>query len=109
VPGGGVAYCARSRARQAEGAEEQQQGVDIVKRAIVQPLWKIARTPVEAPSSSTRCAKARLVRVQRSHRGVRGSRQGGVIDPTRSAAARCRNAASVASLLLTTEAMVARR
>jgi len=48
---------------------------------------------------------ARL-RVQRRHRHLRGPRQAGVIDPTKVVRAALQNASSIASLLLTTEALV---
>ena len=52
-------------------------------------------------------AGVRLGRTERQHRPVRGPAQGGVIDPAKVTRSALQNAASIAALLLTTEALVA--
>jgi chaperonin GroEL len=114
VPGGGVALLRAQRALDGvEGSlpEDQQAGVRIVRRAIEEPLrWIAVNAGLEG---------AIVVAKVKSGRGAFGFNaatenyedlvEGGVIDPTKVVRAALQNAASVASLLLTTEALIAEK
>ncbi|RME25062.1 MAG: chaperonin GroEL [Deltaproteobacteria bacterium] len=108
LPGGGVALLRATRALDnLEVSEEQSFGVDIIRRACEEPLRQIALNAGVEPS----------IVVERVRNGEEGfnARTGvyedlvaaGVIDPTKVTRSALTNAASVAGLLLTTEAMVA--
>jgi chaperonin GroEL len=110
VPGGGVAYL---RARKAvEGLKlegDQQTGANLVKRALEEPLRRIASNAGHEGS-----IVANKVKEGATNFGFNAQSEtfedlveAGVIDPTKVARVALQNAASVASLLLTTEAMVA--
>ncbi len=112
VPGGGVAYLRTLNAveKQTGGLETSQKlGVDIVRRALEAPARKIAE--------NAGWEGAVVVDKIRSGSGAFGFNaasetfedleKAGVIDPTKVERTALQNAASVASLLLTTEAMVA--
>jgi chaperonin GroEL len=110
VPGGGVAYLrALPALEKVKLGGEQDFGVEIIRRAIVQPLWKIA--------SNAGLEGAVVINKVREGQGAFGFNartevyedleKAGVIDPTKVARCALVNAASVAALLLTTEAMVA--
>jgi len=110
VPGGGVAYVRALKALEAMKLEgEQAFGVEIVRRAIVQPLWKIA--------TNAGHEGAVVINKVKEGKGAFGFNarteiyedleKAGVIDPAKVARSALQNAASVASLLLTTEAIIA--
>jgi chaperonin GroEL len=113
VPGGGVAYLRAIRAlnRLEAETEEQRLGVDIVRKALAHPARRIAE--------NAGWDGAVVVERIRGGSGAFGFNaqtevfedlvQGGVIDPTKVSRTALQNAASVASLLLTTEAMVAEK
>jgi len=112
VPGGGVAYLRCLPALETVKVPgEQSFGVDIVKRALTEPLRKIA--------TNAGLEGAVVVDKVRGGQGAFGLNartetyedleKAGVIDPTIVARTALQNAASVASLLLTTEAMVAEK
>jgi len=112
VPGGGVALLRAQRALDGLGEglpEDQRAGVRIVRRAIEEPLrWIAGNAGIEG---------AIVVEKVKQGRGAFGFNaatevyedlvEGGVIDPTKVVRAALQNAASVASLLLTTEALIA--
>ena len=115
VPGGGVALLRAQGGL--DGLEEslreadEQAGVKIVRRAIEEPLrWIAANAGIEG---------AIVVQKVKQGRGAFGFNaatevyedlvEGGVIDPTKVVRAALQNAASVASLLLTTEALIAEK
>jgi chaperonin GroEL len=115
VPGGGVALLRAQRALDGleEGllAEDERAGVRIVGRAIEEPLrWIAGNAGIEG---------AIVVQKVKEGRGAFGFNAatevyedlvaGGVIDPTKVVRAALQNAASVASLLLTTEALIAEK
>jgi len=114
VPGGGVAYLravpALTGVKAAEGSDEKF-GVDIVRRSLEHPSRRIA--------SNAGWEGAVVVSKIRDGKGAFGFNaatevfedleKAGVIDPTKVARTALQNAASVASLLLTTEAMVAEK
>jgi len=112
VPGGGVAYVRCLPALESLKLQgEQVFGVEIVKRALTEPLRKIA--------SNAGLEGAVVVDKVRAGQGAFGLNarteiyedleKAGVIDPTKVSRTALQNAASVASLLLTTEAMVAEK
>jgi chaperonin GroEL len=112
VPGGGVAYLRCLPALEAlKLGGELDFGVDIVRRALQEPLRKIA--------SNAGVEGAVVINKVRDGKGAFGFNartevyedleKAGVIDPTKVERTALQNAASVASLLLTTEAMIADR
>jgi chaperonin GroEL len=112
VPGGGVAFIRSIKAL--EGAklpDEEQQGLDIVRRALEEPLRQIAANAGLEGSVVVEKVKggsgAYGFDAERAHYG--DLLEAGVIDPTKVSRFALQNAASVASLLLTTEAMVAEK
>ena len=112
VPGGGVAYirCLQALER-ASRPTASRFGVDIVRRALEEPLRKIA--------GNAGLEGAVVVNKVKEGTGAFGFNartetyedleKAGVIDPTKVSRTALQNAASVASLLLTTEAMVAEK
>ena len=114
VPGGGVALLRARRALDGleEGlSEEERAGVRIVRRAIEEPLrWIAGNAGIEG---------AIVVQKVKEGRGAFGFNaatevyedlvEAGVIDPTKVVRAALQNAASVASLLITTEALIAEK
>ncbi|HUL60031.1 MAG TPA: chaperonin GroEL [Anaeromyxobacteraceae bacterium] len=114
VPGGGVAYLravpALASIKAVEGSDESF-GVDIVRKSLEHPARRIA--------SNAGWEGAVVVSKIRDGKGAFGFNaatevfedleKAGVIDPTKVARTALQNAASVASLLLTTEAMVAEK
>src|SRR5690349_20460316 len=111
VPGGGVALL---RARDAIAKiktdnEDQAAGVKIVLRALEQPLREIARNAGEEPSvviNKVNEGKGNFgFNAQTGEYGDMVTM--GVLDPTKVTRTALQNAASVASLILTTDAMVA--
>ncbi len=110
VPGGGVAYLRCLKALDNLKLEgEEQQGVNIVRRALEEPARQIANNAGEEGSV--------IVQKIKAGEGAFGFNaetgefcdlyEAGVIDPTKVARSALQNAASVASLMLTTECMVA--
>jgi chaperonin GroEL len=112
VPGGGVAYLRCIPALHqlpVDGAEKS--GVDIVRRALEEPIRQIA-----ANSGWEGSIVANKVREGQGAFGFNAAAcryedmiEAGVIDPTKVARFALQNAASVASLMLTTEAMIAEK
>jgi chaperonin GroEL len=112
VPGGGVALIRAQSALDAVDAEgEQAAGVSIVRRALEAPLAFIAENAgIEG---------AIVVDKVKKLTGARGFNaateeyedllKAGVLDPTKVVRAALQNAASVAGLLLTTEALIAEK
>lgn len=111
VAGGGVAYLrARSRVKDLKGDNpDQDAGIKIVIRALEEPLRQIAANAGDEPSVV-------LVKVLQGsgNFGYNASTEDygnliemGVVDPTKVARSALQNAASVAGLILTTDAMVA--
>ena len=113
VPGGGVALLRSSRSldKVEANTDEEAVGVQIVKRACEAPLRWISSNAGQEPSIV-------LDRVG-SAKGANGFNaaaekyedllKAGIIDPTKVVRTALQNAASVAGLLLTTEAMVAEK
>ncbi len=110
LPGGGVALLRAAKALDGlKLSDEQNFGVDIVRRACEEPLRQIVFNAGGEPSI--------VVEKVRNGSGGYGYNArsntyedllaSGVIDPTKVTRSALQNAASVAALLLTTEAMVA--
>jgi chaperonin GroEL len=112
VPGGGVAYLRAMKAL--EGLQlpgEEQFGVKLVRRALEEPIREIANNAGFEGSIVTR----RVMEAEgnfgfNAETGVyEDLMKAGVVDPTKVTRLALQNAASVAGLLLTTEAMVAEK
>jgi chaperonin GroEL len=112
VPGGGVALLRTLPAlEKLKLTGDQQYGVNVIRRAIEEPLRQIAQNGgVEG---------AVVVNKVREGKGAYGYNaasekyedlvEAGIIDPTKVVRVALQNAASVASLMLTTEALIAER
>src|SRR4051812_15910771 len=112
VPGGGTALLYASKALDGiSGAnEEQTRGIDIVRRALQSPLRQIA----ENAGFDGAVVAGRLIDQQSQTFGFNAQTDvyedlvaAGVIDPTKVVRSALQDAASVAGLLITTEAAVA--
>jgi chaperonin GroEL len=112
VAGGGVALLRAQKALDSlELSEEQQHGVNIVRRAIEVPLRFIAEN-----AGIDGSIVVDKVKGLKGNQGFNAATEkyedlmkAGVIDPTKVVRTALQNAASVAGLLLTTEAMIAER
>ncbi len=113
VPGGGVAYIRALRALdavEAPGAEKF--GVDIVRRSLEEPLRQIAENGGAEGSivvNRVRESKEQNFGYNAAASEYEDMVKAGIIDPTKVSRTALVNAASVAALMLTTEAMVAER
>jgi chaperonin GroEL len=110
VPGGGVAYLrAASRLENVKTAnEDQKTGIEIVRRALEEPIRQIvANAGVEASVIVNKVKEGKddfgFNAFTEQYENLVKS---GVIDPTKVARTALENAASVAALLLTTEATI---
>ena len=112
VPGGGVAFIRAMKAlEKSELQGEEKMGINLVKRALEEPVRQIANNAGFEGSV--------VVQQVISGKGSYGFNaetgeyedlmQAGVIDPTKVTRFALQNAASVAGLLMTTEAMVAEK
>src|SRR5580693_593421 len=109
VPGGGVALLRASRALIGLTLRgEQQIGVDIIARAIEEPLRWIATNAGQ--EGSIVVAKVKTMGPEEGFNALNDRYENlvhaGVIDPAKVVRTALQNAASIASLLLTTEALV---
>jgi chaperonin GroEL len=112
VPGGGVALLRAQRALEGlKLADEQAAGANIVSRAIEEPLRMIATNA--GVEGSIVVDKVKNLKGNQGFNAATEEYEdlmkAGVIDPTKVVRTALQNAASVASLLLTTEAMVAEK
>jgi chaperonin GroEL len=114
VPGGGVAllYAARALANLTPENDDQKVGIDIVRRALQAPVRQIA----ENAGVDGSIVVGKLTDQKNANWGFDAQRgeycdlvKAGIIDPTKVVRTALQDAASVASLLITTEAMVAER
>ena len=110
VPGGGVALIRASKAIDSLKLEHDQKvGADIVKRAVEAPLRNIASNAGVEGSiivQKVKDAKDANFGYNASTDEYEDMVKAGVIDPTKVVRSALQNASSIASLLLTTEAMV---
>src|SRR6188508_2994163 len=109
VPGGGVALLRASKVlKSLEVAGDEQVGVKIIARAIEEPMRWIA-----ANAGHEGSIVVQRVRDMKDEEGFNAQTEqyenlvaAGVIDPTKVVRSALQNAASIASLLLTTEAVI---
>ncbi|OGQ44036.1 MAG: chaperonin GroL, partial [Deltaproteobacteria bacterium RIFCSPLOWO2_01_44_7] len=113
VPGGGVAYirCLPALENLKGANEAEQSGINIVRRSLEEPARQI--------SENAGWEGAVVVARLKESKGAEGFNaeagkfedllKAGIIDPTKVARSALQNAASVASLMITTEAMVAEK
>jgi chaperonin GroEL len=111
VPGGGVSLLFAQKAldKLRGGDEDEKIGVDIVRKALEEPLRLIAQNA--GAEGSIVVAKVReSTKVSFGYNALTGEYEdlvaAGVIDPTKVTRTALQNAASIASLLLTTECVV---
>jgi len=114
VPGGGVAllYAARALANLTPENDDQKVGIEIVRRALQAPVRQIA----ENAGVDGSIVVGKLTDQKNANWGFDAQRgeyvdmvKAGIIDPTKVVRTALQDAASIASLLITTEAMVAER
>ncbi|EIT69105.1 MULTISPECIES: chaperonin GroEL [Hydrocarboniphaga] len=111
VPGGGVALVRASKALDGlKGSNEDQTiGINILRRAIQEPLRQITKNSGDEPSVVlNKVLEGTGAYGYNAANGNYGDMiEFGIIDPTKVTRLALQNSASVAGLLLTTEAMVA--
>jgi chaperonin GroEL len=114
VPGGGTAllYATKALAGLTGENEDQTQGIAIIRKAIQAPIRQI----VENSGVEASIVVGKLLEQKSSSYGYDAQSEkygdfveSGIVDPTKVVRTALQNAASVASLLITTEAMVADR
>jgi chaperonin GroEL len=112
VPGGGVALLSAAKALDGLTSEnnDQKVGIDIVRRALQSPVRQV----VENGGADGSIVIGKLLDANDPNRGFDAQTgeyvdmvKAGIIDPTKVVRLALQNAASVAGLLVTTEAMVA--
>jgi chaperonin GroEL len=111
VPGGGVALVRSQGVLGGVKVDErdEQIGVDIIRRALEEPLRMIVQNAGAEPSivlEKVRGAQDQAFGYNALTDTFENLVQAGVIDPTKVARTALQNAASIAGLLLTTEALV---
>jgi chaperonin GroEL len=112
VPGGGVALLRTLPAlSKLKRDGDQQYGVDIIRRALEEPLRQIARNAgAEGAVVVNRVREGKGAYGYNAAAGVYEDLvEAGVVDPTKVVRVALQNAASVASLMLTTEVMIAEK
>jgi chaperonin GroEL len=114
VPGGGVAllYAATALDGLTPENNDQKVGIDIVRRALQSPVRQV----VENAGGDGSVVVGKLLDVNDPNRGFDAQTgdyvdmvKAGIIDPTKVVRLALQNAASIAGLLVTTEAMVAEK
>ncbi|HTT99186.1 MAG TPA: chaperonin GroEL [Rhizomicrobium sp.] len=114
LPGGGTAllYASKELANMTGDNDDQTQGIAIVRRAIQYPIRQI----VENAGDEASIVVGKLLDQKSGTFGYNAQTghyvdfiKDGIVDPTKVVRTALQNAASVASLLITTEAMVADR
>ena len=111
VPGGGVALLRASNAIQVKGANaDQQAGIALVRRALQEPVRQIANNAGDEGS----VVVGKILESTSANFGYNAQTGEygdmvamGVVDPVKVVRTALQDAASVASLLITTEAMIA--
>ena len=112
VPGGGVAllYAVRALDKLSPANHDQQVGIDIVKRALQTPVRQIANNA----GADGAVVAGKLTEQKDANFGYDAQDgkytdmvKAGIIDPTKVVRTALQDAASIAGLLVTTEAMVA--
>jgi chaperonin GroEL len=114
VPGGGSAllYASRVLEKVSVANEDQRHGVDIIRRALMMPVRQIA----ENAGKDGAVISGKLLELKDNKQGYDAQNdvytdmvKAGIIDPTKVVRTALQDAASVAGLLITTEAMIADR
>jgi chaperonin GroEL len=114
VPGGGVAllYAVKALEKVKPANDDQRLGVEIVRKALRAPTWQIA----ENAGADGAIIVGKLLESKDVNYGFDAQGgdfkdlvKAGIIDPTKVVRTALQDAASVAGLLITTEAMVAER
>jgi len=116
VPGGGVALVRAARAlekyiinKEGEGDPDEQIGVNIVRRALEEPLRQIVQNAGKEGAvvvERVRNEKNENIGFNAATETFEDLVKAGVIDPAKVTRTALQNAASIAGLMLTTEAMV---
>ena len=116
VPGGGVALVRAARAlekyhinKEGEGDPDEQIGVNIVRRALEEPLRQIVQNAGKEGAvvvERIRTEKNENIGFNAATETFEDLVKAGVIDPAKVTRTALQNAASIAGLMLTTEAMV---
>jgi chaperonin GroEL len=112
VPGGGVAFLRVLKALdKLDLAGEEKMGVNIIRRALEEPMRQIANNAgFEGSVVVQKVAESKgSVGFNAETGKYEDLLEAGIIDPTKVARFALQNAASVAGLLLTTEAMIAEK
>jgi chaperonin GroEL len=112
VPGGGVAYIRALKVfEKTQFPGEEQLGVNLIKRALEEPLRQIANNAgVEGSVAVQRVMEGKGSFGFNAETGTyEDLMKAGIVDPTKVTRFALQNAASVAGLLMTTEAMVAEK
>src|SRR6266540_2725714 len=109
VPGGGVALLRCTKALEAIKAEgDEAVGINIIRRALEEPVRQIAGNA--GHEGAVVVAKVREMKADEGFNALTETYENlveaGVIDPTKVVRSALQNAASIASLLLTTEATI---
>jgi len=114
VPGGGVAllYATRALEKLQPGNDDQRVGIDIVRKAIQAPTRQIATNAGQDGA----VVVGKLLESKGTTMGYNAQTgeyvdmiKAGIIDPTKVVRLALQDAASVAGLLITTEAMIAEK
>jgi chaperonin GroEL len=114
VPGGGVAllYATRALEKLRTSNADQKAGIDIIRRALQSPVRQI----VENAGDDGSVVVGKLLESKDANHGYDAQKgeyvnmvKSGIIDPTKVVRTALQDAASVAGLLITTEAMIAER
>jgi len=113
LPGGGVAYirCLKVLDK-IEVSEDEKFGIAVIRRALEEPLRQIAENAGVEGSivvNKVKESKDNAFGYNAATGAYEDLVKAGVIDPTKVARTALVNAASVAALMLTTEAMIAER
>jgi chaperonin GroEL len=109
VPGGGVALLRTTKAVESVKADgDEKVGINIIRRCLEEPLRQIAQNA--GLEGAVVVAKVRDMKTDEGFNALTDEYENlveaGVIDPTKVVRSALQNAASIASLLLTTEALV---
>ncbi len=114
IPGGGAAllYAGRVLDKVKPGNDDQRVGVDIVRRALQTPVAQIAENSGESGAvvvGKLLEGRSQTVGFNAQTNQYEDLVKAGIIDPTKVVRTALQDAASVAGLLVTTEAMVAEK
>jgi len=114
VPGGGITYLAASPVLEKvrkEARGDEKIGVDIIRRALEQPLRTIANNAGHEGSVVVANVKAEKpgIGFNALTEQMEDLAKAGIVDPAKVCRSALENAASIASMLLTTEALVAEK